>query len=896
MSRLDIDLKAWGALSAMLDEAIDLPASHFLRTMPKLDAAGEDEADACAERINDLVGPYRLIRKLAEGGMGAVWLAERCDGMVQRPVALKLPHGTWQREALAERLAREREILATLNHSNIARLYDAGLTADGRPYLALEYVDGCHIDEHCDRNQLDLRARLRLFLQVAGAVASAHSRLVVHRDLKPSNILVTDDGQVKLLDFGIAKLLEQSVAQETELTQISGRALTPDYASPEQIAGEPIGTASDVYSLGVLLYKLLTGSQPYKLRRNSRVALEDAIMQAEPTLPSEAAANRSQLKMLRGDLDTIVLQALKKRPEQRYATVNAFAEDIERYLDGRPVLARPDSRWYRLSKYVLRNRVAVGAAAIVLLTLLAGAGLALWQARIALAEKQRAEEVKEFIVSTLQDTDPYTGSGKALTALDLLKQAKSKIDRTLTAGPELRVELLNILGWSLLNLQDTATAETVINQAVDESKRELGWTHPMTLRARVLLTIVHRYRGRNRQMRADLDDLLPSLRRNVDAAPQDLIRALRNNANLAMHEGNYELAGSAAREALDLSVSKFGSQHSETATSWVVLALASLYASKPESALEAASHAYQLTLDLHQGNVRHPRAIEARNLYGRALADMAQSHRAVEELAQALEDAREVFGPSAMTIGFFSQHLALAQLDLGQIKEALENSNNACRIVGEHAKPDSFIYARQLYARGLSLLAARKDAEALTSLTPAVEIFQRTLGRSHEIALAAQISRALALAYAGKTSEVRHELEPVVSHFKKSGNASPCGLLYVLGVNERLAGNYAEALRLQRACLNSPNKDPKAGLHRMRGLTETGLNQLELGDYAGAERTFEQSLALFDRLYKQVTPAHADVLVGLGQALIRQGKPYAARVPLKKAERFWREFNTNPRH
>lgn len=926
MLPFDFDADGWQSLSMLLDEGLDLPASErgrwircldpryeslkprlhrllsgaegpelccFLRTIPKLSTAltgAENVNNICSEHTDDLVGAYKLVRKLAEGGMGAVWLAERRDGMIQRPVALKLPHGTWQREALAERLAREREILATLNHPNIARLYDAGLTADGRPYLALEYVDGCHIDRHCEKKNLHLRARLQLFLQVTSAVAGAHARLVVHRDLKPSNILVTDSGQAKLLDFGIAKLLEQERTRETELTRISGCALTPDYASPEQIAGEPIGIASDIYSLGVILYKLLTGAQPYRLKRDSRCALEDAILQAEIARPSEATCRPALRKLLCGDLDTIVMKALKQRPEQRYATVNAFAEDVERYLGNRPVLARPDSGWYRLSKYVSRNRLAVGAAAAMLATVLSGAGAAVWQARKALAEKHRAEEVKQFIVSTLEDTDPYAGSGKTLTALDLLKQAKSRMDRTLITKPELRVELLNILGWSLLSFQDTATAEAVINQAVDEGRSKLGPIHSMTLRARVLLTIVHRFRGRNREMRAELDELLPSLQRKADVAPQDLIRALRNNSNLAMHEGNYNLADSAAKEALSISIKRFGERHPETATSLVVLALASLYASKPEQALEVAARAYQLVLDLHDGNAKHPRAIEARDLYGRALADMAQSDRAAEELSEALKDAAEVFGPSAMTIGFFSQHLALCQLDLGEIKQALANSERACRIVGAHAKPDSYIYARQVYTHGVALLEARKINEALLSLDNALHTFQRVLGPSNEVTSDAQISRALALAYAGKTGDALRELEPIVTRLRESNDELSLRLLHVRGVVARLAGSYEEALRLQKACVSAAKESPKAGLYSMRALTETGLNQLELGDYNDAATSFKQALTLFSKLQKRMTPAQADALTGLARALIGQGKPSAAIEPLRKVDRFRREF------
>jgi serine/threonine protein kinase len=343
MGKLDIDAERWTTLNGLLDAALDLPPSarsqwldaldtqydgiksrlrellsgaerqqtDRLRTLPKFESVWtEDEVqpDEDAERPGNTVGIYRLLRQLGRGGMGAVWLAERSDGIMNRPIALKFPRGVWRCAALAERMSREREILATLNHPNIARLYDAGF-ADGQPYLALEYVQGCRIDEYCKQKQLNLRARLHLFLQVANAVAHAHAQLVVHRDLKPPNILVTDDGQVRLLDFGIAKLLEQDNAIETELTQLGDRALTPDYASPEQISGEPISIGSDVYSLGVVLYELLTDMQPYRLLRKSRAALEEPILHADPVKPSEAAECPFR-KTLRGDLDAIVLKAL----------------------------------------------------------------------------------------------------------------------------------------------------------------------------------------------------------------------------------------------------------------------------------------------------------------------------------------------------------------------------------------------------------------------------------------------------------------------------------------------------------------------------------------------------------------------------------------------------------
>lgn len=330
------------------------------------------------ELIGRRFGPYRVLSQLGEGGMGTVWLAERADGLFTRRVGLKLVHPALMGRSMSERVAREREILASLNHPNVAQLFDAGFAEDGQPYLALEYVEGTPLTKYCDDHHLGVRERLVLFRQVLGAVQYAHSHRVIHRDLKPSNILVSDDGQAHLLDFGIAKLLTPGAAQETQLTQIAGRALTPDYAAPEQIAGAPTGTAADVYALGVILYELLSGERPYRLTRPSRGALEEAILQTEPIAPSrlpltpEAAQARATsthnlARSLKGDLDTIIGKALKKSPSERYASATAFDADLARFLSGEVILARPDSVAYRARKFAARHRVgAVGVSGLVI--------------------------------------------------------------------------------------------------------------------------------------------------------------------------------------------------------------------------------------------------------------------------------------------------------------------------------------------------------------------------------------------------------------------------------------------------------------------------------------------------------------------------------------------------
>jgi serine/threonine-protein kinase len=460
------DARLGPTLKRLLEHPDAAETTDFLATLPKLGPlATDDTGDRSA---GDQVGPYRLMRLLGRGGMGSVWLAERVDGALKRQVALKLPLAAAQAH-LRERLLRERDVLAALEHPNIARLYDAGIGSDGQPYLALEYVEGEPIDAYCGARHLGLEARLAVFGQVATAVAYAHGRLVLHRDLKPSNILVASDGRVRLLDFGIAKLMDEEGARETALTQIGGRALTPDYAAPEQILGGPLTVAADVYSLGVLLYELLTGTRPYKLKRDSRGALEEAILTVDPPAPSVAATDRALRRRLRGDLDTIVLKALKKVSTERYATANALLEDIDRFLAGVPVQARPDSLGYRARKFLARNKLATGATLAVLVALAGGLGAALWQARrageqarIAANEARTAQAVQAFLTdvfrtNTHDQADPR--KAQATTARELLTIGTHKIEASMDDAPEAKVEVLRTLGELLgeFGLGDEAT-------------------------------------------------------------------------------------------------------------------------------------------------------------------------------------------------------------------------------------------------------------------------------------------------------------------------------------------------------------------------------------------------------------------------------------------------------
>jgi serine/threonine-protein kinase len=605
-------------------------------------------------------------------------------------------------------------------------------------------VQGEPIDAYCRTRSLSLRARLGLFLQVTRAVAHAHGKLIVHRDLKPSNVLVTPAGEVRLLDFGIAKLLADSAPANSALTELSGRALTPDYAAPEQIRGDPLTVGADIYSLGVLLYEMLTAERPYRLQRDSRGALEDAILAAEPRKPSEVAP-LAERRALRGDLDTIVLKALKKKPQERYATAHALAEDIERYLSHRPVLARPDSWHYVARKLVARNKAAVTTTAIVLLAVLAGGAAALWEARAAHAEKERAEEVRQFLTSMLQNANPYAAPTQRHTVEDWLVQASTDVERRTDLSPELRIEALTILGTGLLNAQNTAAAENVLTRATTWAQKSLAPDHPLSIHARVAFATMLRFRGRMALLRAQLDDLLPRLRVRPGPYPEDLLVTLRNATHLELNDGHYAQAETLAREELAASAHVLGADHPESVTALMMLALAVQHSRDPSYALQVSEQAWRETLVRYRGDAHHPRIIEAERLYGFALANAGQLQDALNHIRTAVSNASAVFGSDCRMTGLYTVDLARVELKHGDVAEALAHSRTAVANVALHADKRSYRYADALSVRGDALLAAGHIQDAVNDLRTATAILTGTLGPAHPVtkATAATLARAL---------------------------------------------------------------------------------------------------------------------------------------------------------
>jgi serine/threonine-protein kinase len=537
------------------------------------------------------IGPYRLVHELGRGGMGTVWLAQRTDGSLKRPIALKLLRCDaldWQ---FTERFSRERDILAALTHPNIARLYDAGVSRAGQPYLALEYIAGEPLTTYVARHQLDVHAKLHLLLPVLDAVNYAHRNLIVHRDLKPGNILVSAHNVVHLLDFGIAKLLvdDHSAALATELTQQAGRPLTLEYASPEQIAGTALTTASDVYSLGVILYEVLCGARPYRLDRGTRAELEEAILAAEPLPPSRATSDRRLARTLKGDLDTIVLKSLKKDAVERYSTAEAFARDLRNFLDGRPVEARPDSLTYRLAKFWARHRAAVSTAAAVLLVILASLAFALGQMREARAQRDTAVYEARRAEASLQLTGFLVGQARFspgdASVTDRLKKSRDLVNRQFAAEPSIRADLLFNVAEKLAELRDLVT----LGQVMDEigaiaRETDLPW---LQARHRCATAELKMNEGDTKTAAALLRDAAAYLSRQRTPHFAASVECLVSESYLASLSGNLALAVERGLEATRLHEDRGQTNTTSYADTWSALVTAYSFSGDTRRALDA---------------------------------------------------------------------------------------------------------------------------------------------------------------------------------------------------------------------------------------------------------------------------------------------------------------------
>lgn len=668
--------------------AAEAASGDFLEDSP----VHADDPDLAGKRI----GRYELIGELGRGGMGAVYRARRADGAFEQEVAIKLfLHSAFSDSAL-QRFTTERQILASLEHPGIARLIDGGTTDDGVPYVVMELIEGEPVTRYCDRHALDLQARLKLFQGICQTIEAAHAKGIVHRDIKPANVLATRDGQTKLVDFGIAKVLRaQDFAAALPATVPGVMALTPEYASPEQVLGRTIGVASDIYSLGVLLYELVTGSRPYNIETLTPGEIERSVCQTIPPDPSTRVAlmratpppglsdSRRLRNNLRGDLDRIVMTALRKEPEQRYRSAAAFAADIERYLHGFPVAARGASRLYRAGRFIARNRIVFAATAFAFVALIAGLIAVSLQAReaqkqrdVAVQEADRARSAKEFLVEMIGRADPFENATSA-TLIGAIKQSIPGIDARFVNQPLLEADMRYAIGYALQNLGEITLAREQLEKAL-ALRRTYG--SPLDV-AEVLsaLGIVCWWESDFAAGEKLFQESLELLgKEDSQRATTVRIDVLTNLAGMLIDAGDFARSARVGREALAATQDSPDIPVAKQATIWNNLATAQ----ESLKDFDAATASFDKTLELQRratGEL-HPDYAIALNNQAHLFFDTGHPDKAIANLKESLRIRKQTLGENHPQVATALFNLANVQIAAGDFVAAERNGQEALKI------------------------------------------------------------------------------------------------------------------------------------------------------------------------------------------------------------------------
>ena len=771
--------------------AHDEPASRFIEesafeVTARLLAAGEAQA-LTAQRI----GPYRVLDEIGRGGMGVVYLAVRDDDQFHKQVAIKLIKRGMDTDAVVRRFRNERQILADLEHPNIARLLDGGTTDTGLPYLVMEYVAGTPVTDYCDTQRLKTNERLHLFRTICAAVQSAHQNLVVHRDLKPSNILVTVDGTPKLLDFGIAKVLNaEAAAHAPEQTRTELRALTPDYASPEQVRGEKLTTASDVYSLGVILYELLTGHRPYRAGSAPPHELARVICEQVPTKPSTAvshvevvthgeAAPQTTItpetvsrardtqpdklrRRLAGDLDNIVLKALRKEPARRYESAAQLAADIQRHLAGLPVSARKDTFKYRTAKFVRRNRLGVAAAALILLVMLGGLIATAWQARVAARErdqareeKAKAEQLNKFLQGILSAASPEE-KGKDAKVIEVLHDAARRIDTELAGQPALKAQALQTIGetYNKLGLMDEA--EESLRAALRINSALYGADSRAAAASMIELSLPLLNKNRLAEAESLLQQGIAAERKLTPADSRELAFGLSVLGELYVRRGEYEKPKPLLQEALAIYDRSAGPHNEDSALTLVSLGRAQQFAGDTG---EAEANYRKSVAIYRQLPARYAGRLATVLLN---LGLLLTTKGDFDEGIKAIREADDIFVQHGESFYLFESksYLCIAFANKGDHERAIAEGRKAVELgrkLGLTEAPD-FISALRLQGVGLTRTGRAKEAEPL---------LREALARAEKISPPGGVAIANAEGALGECLTAQHRFaaaEPLVLH------------------------------------------------------------------------------------------------------------------------------------
>jgi eukaryotic-like serine/threonine-protein kinase len=699
------------------------------------------------------VGPYRIVREIGRGGMGSVFEAYRADDDFRKRVAIKTLVRGGSSAGLVRRFRRERRILARLEHRNIAALLDGGVLADGAPFFAMEYVEGQPIDVYCEARRLALRDRLQLMRQVCGAVHFAHQNLVVHRDLKPGNILVTADGTVKLLDFGIAKLLaaeDDSQEHEHDLTGLGGGPFTIAYASPEQLQGEAVTTASDVHALGVVLYRVVTGTHPFRSADMAPSELRRKILDGAPP-PAGVGP----------DLDAILSTALHKEPARRYASAEQLGEDLRRFMEGLPVHARPDSLGYRVTKFARRHRVSVAASALAVVALISAVVVSTYQARVAAVERDRARveaakamRVTAFVQDMLRAADPRE-SGPDLKVADALAAAARRADSSLAREPEVLSAVQTAIGLSYLGLGRYDDAQPLLERALNLRQTLGPDAAPETAASMRHLAALHSERGELAPAESLFRAALASYRALPRPDSAGVANTLNDLADLLQYKGDLAGADSAHRQALAIRTRVDGPRSEPVASSLNNLAVIQGQQGRWVVAESLSRAAVAIVKEVH--GAEHPDVASALN----ALAFAVQSQ---QRTAEAESLYRAALGIRETSLGSSHPETARTHMNLGWL---LYDSRRYADAVSEAALvlalrqqlgDDHPAVGSTLILRGQSLLALDRLEEAEATLRDALTIRERSLPRGHWLIAASQSALGDALARRARYVEAERML------------------------------------------------------------------------------------------------------------------------------------------
>jgi serine/threonine-protein kinase len=697
-----MDSKQWQVLDSLFHEALEQPKSSLDGFIERVRLNHPDIVDELVTMLDshenaggflsnsahgmmtinpgDIVGTWRILKEIGRGGMSTVYQAERNDGLFERTVAIKFMHGFMPGTDINARIQAEQRFLARLNHPNIATLIDAGVSESGRPYFILEYIDGKPITQYCDDQKLNIDQRLQLFEQVCQAVQFAHQHLIVHRDLKPSNILVDTNGNVKLLDFGIAKFLDDDQEIDSPKTRTGLYLMTPEYASPEQVLGNEITTTSDVYALGMLLCELLTGSLPYTLTDRNPIELGKIITQTKPTKPStlitqgadlearkrilqHRSSSHDQLKRrLKGDLDTIVLTALRKEPERRYGSVELLNQDIQRYRNHLPISARPEQTSYRIGKFIQRHRIGVSIAALVAIALISITSIAVWQARQADNERMKALMVIDVLEDMLSSPNPFE-DGRDVRVVDILEQTASKLETDFASYPDVQASVRHTLGVTYRELGLFDEASTELWSSLRLRNELYGTVHEDVANTQGHLGILEMKRGNY-----ELADSLFTLAYNTDKRlfgdhHTRIATRLNDLGTLKWETGDYESAETLLRESVQMEEELRGPNHQDLAKGIGNLGILLSVAGKNEEALQL----HERELDILRTNYdeNHPGIPQALSHIGIILDDLERHEESKAIHEEALEMFRRIKGDDHPDVAYAMNNLATVMSDLG---------------------------------------------------------------------------------------------------------------------------------------------------------------------------------------------------------------------------------------